>query len=172
MLFVDFDKLKIIKEYTFDTQEWDVQIPDLSLRTIQTHGLKWCSEAFAATRDSNELPIHYVINIDTPATLDAEEFLCLTSSFIAYFFKGFCLDKGRKREHRLGVPKPLCAVNCNHFVLKQPINSLTIRDKMNLTIKCQDFTFMLVDTKEVEDTNEFIHDIDELEGDPEDVIKA
>lgn len=165
MLFVDLDKLKIVKDYRPETFEYDIEFKDWSLLSLQTNAAEKVSHIFDG-RDGSQLSASYVFNVAAPDVEEPEEsFLTLVNILLATFFNYFCLDAGRKRERRLDVPAKLSNVNCSRALLKKAVNSLTVRDRFNITIKWNDLFFLLVDSKDInEEEIEFIHDIDELEN--------
>lgn len=167
MLFVDLEKLKIVKDYRPETLETELNIGNWSFKGMKAW-LEDCFQNFFNGRDLSQLSMNYVFTINAEPSEDEEEntdnFLTFVNLLLGVFFQYFCLDAGRKREHRLDVPAKLYGVNCSRVVLKKAVNSLTVRDRFNITINWGDLHFVLVDSKDFnEDEVEFIHGLDELE---------
>ena len=167
MLFVDLGKLKIVKDYRPETFETELKLDNWSFKGMKAR-LNECFDHFFNGRNDSQLSINYVFTLNAEPLADEEEnadnFLTFVNLLLGSFFQYFCLDEGRKREHRLDIPAKLYGVNCSRAMLKKAINSLTIRDRFNITINWGDLHFVLVDSKDFnEDEVEFVHNLDELE---------
>lgn len=159
MLFVDFEHLKIIKDFHFTTIEDEVEIAkDAALFEAQEAIQALCGRIVR----EDSLSVNYVIDIKTEKP-NEDFFLTMVNIINSVFFNQIITDKGWKREYRLDVPKKLKGLHCNMSLIKKACNTKTINSIFNLTIKCGDFIYYLCDEKDFKDNPEFVHDVEELE---------
>ena len=145
MLFVNLDKLKIDKEYNFQTFsidiDWDTNVAAAKLKTqVQ----KACANLFIT---KPAIAANYVINVQT-SNITEEDFIGIVNLCTFAFFESFVLTGGRPRERRLDVPEKLQCAHISAGLLKRAVNTITVTDVFNLEIKCGDFSYIMVDTKE------------------------
>ena len=145
MLFVDLNKLKIIKKFNFLNYECHIKLnkEDTMLKnkaTIKEACTKICEEkpAIAAC---------YRIELDVNDVTE-EEFIGLVNLTTAVFFECFVKTGGRPREHRLDIPEKLTCAHISAGLLKRAVNAQTVTDIFNLVIDCGDFHYIMLDTKE------------------------
>ena len=145
MLFIDLNKLKIIKKFNFLNYECHIKLnkEDSMLKnkaTIKEACTKLCEEkpAIAAC---------YRIELDVNDVTE-EEFIGLVNLTTAVFFECFVKTGSRPRERRLDVPEKLTCAHISAGLLKRAVNTQTVTDIFNLVIDCGDFHYIMLDTKE------------------------
>lgn len=160
MYFIDFEHLKVVKDFHYTTIERELNITeDSSLLEMQDQILHFVKEII----DLNPLAVNYVIDV-TEQNPSADFMLTITNIITAIFFNNIITDKGWKREYRLDVPEKLKGLHTSMSSIKKAVNRETINHVFNLTIKCGDFIYYLCDEKDFKDENiEFLHSTDELE---------
>lgn len=158
MLFIDFEHLKIIKDFHFTTIEKELDIENLSILEIKDK----TEEFFKDFIKEDPLTVSYVIDIKTSEPTP-EFVLSMVNIINSVFFNKMITEKGWKREYRLDVPKKLKGLHANMSLIKKACNLKTINNVFNLTIKCGDFIYYLCDDKDFKDNPEFVHSIEELE---------
>lgn len=159
MLFVDFEHLKIIKDFHFTTIEDEIQISkDAAVFEAQRDARALCGRIVR----KDGLNVSYVINIKTDEP-NEDFFLTMVNIVNAEFFKAMTTEDGWKREYRLDVPEKLRGLHINMSLIKKACNFKTVNNVFNLTIKCGDFVYYLCDEKNFKDNPEFIHSVEELE---------
>ena len=134
MRFIDLDKLKIVKSYSFKTQETEI---DLTHAATIFEMKEKVRQSFNYFIEPSAIENHYVVNIKcgNPTDEDADAvFLTIVNVVSAIFFDMMCTTKGRPRERRLDVPENLKVLKTNMSLLKRAVNSQTHVDIFNLTI--------------------------------------
>lgn len=165
MLFVDFNELKIIKEFNYNTEEYTLACsPDASVLTLSTQ----INALLQSVVKHEPIAVHYIIHFDDTTTATEEEdeemFLTIVNTTLAGFFRLMTTTEPRKRDYRLDVAEKLKGVHASYSLLKRAINNHTVNDVFNLTITYKNLIFYLCDEKDFKDNKEFIHTIDELEN--------
>lgn len=170
MYFLDLEDLKIIKSYKY--QSYGVagkcDLIHSNFQELNDFFKNQTAILFNGTDNAVETCYCYSINQpleDNSVATDEEMegFLTAVNIILINFFNYITLDKGRKREHRLGIPDCLSAVKMSYSLLKKAINQQTKINKFNIVVTYKDLTFTLCDNKDIE-KKEFIHDVEELEG--------
>ena len=149
MLFADLNKLKIVKNYSYETETREIvglNVDD-GLRRIKNI----CDAAIADLKPSR-LPVCYRFVVDAAASdLDASEhemfFETVLNVLLSSFFGKFCLSNGRPREYRLSVPEGLDAAKIEVSLMKKAINHLTCTDIFNIIVEYKDMIYIMCDTK-------------------------
>ena len=161
MRFADFDKLKIIKSYSFKTNEIVIDLRDAA--TI--FDIKESSRQMLKKLVTEESGIEnfYNINLVCKPFASAQDnddyFLTAVNIISAIFFDIMCTTKGRKREHRLDAPEKLKVLKTTMSSVKRATNSQTLVDKFNLRL-CwrisadEEFVFELVPQEDGESQDE------------------
>lgn len=150
MLFIDLNKMKIIKDYQFKlvSREVDFDFENQPLRNKTETIVNLCQEMIQPSSLSVSYEIH-ILGEGTANELEIDDFLSVVNMISMVFFANMIEDKGRKREHRLDVPQKLLAVKTSRLTLKKAINQKTINDVFNLTIYYKDLIYKLCDEKEL-----------------------
>lgn len=150
MLFLDLNKLKIIKDYNYETRAGEIVVNIDEPLMAQSEPLVRYFQNFIQPCGISVL---YDITIDadeTPATEDeAEDFVSVTNFLVGIFFANMIKEEGRKREHRFDVPQKLLAAKINRSTLKKAVNQQTINNVFNLIIRYKDLTYILCDEKDI-----------------------
>lgn len=138
MKFVNLNKLKIDKNYQYQTYSYNVHLnPQDSIFELKTKIREIITtESFFI---ESSLPINYEFIIHTSGSIEltdqADSFFITTVNIIsAIFFECFCINKGRPRERRLDVPDTLKLLAGNMSLIKRAINSQTKNDLFNITV--------------------------------------
>ena len=159
MLFIDFEHLKIIKDFHFTTFEDETEIAkDAAVLEAQKAIRALCGRIVR----KDGLNVNYIINIKTEEP-NEDFFLTMVNIVNAEFFRAMTTEEGWKREYRLDVPEKLKGLHANMSLIKKACNLKTVNSVFNLTIKCGDFIYYLCDEKNFKDNPEFVHDVEELE---------
>ena len=159
MLFVDFEHLKIIKDFHFTTIEDELNISEgFSLLEAQKVINAFCGRIVR----KDGLSVNYVVDI-LEQNPSADFMLTMVNIINAEFFKAIVTSEGWKREYRLDVPEKLKGLHANMSLIKKACNNKTINPIFNLTIKCGEFVYCLCDEKDFKDDPDFIHSVEELE---------
>lgn len=145
MLFIDLNKLKIIKKFNFLNYECRIKLnkEDSMLKNkaiVKEACTKLCEEKSA-------IAACYRIELDVNDVTE-EEFIGLVNLTTAVFFECFVKTGGRPRERRLDIPEKLTCAHISAGLLKRAVNTQTITDIFNLVIDCGDFHYIMLDTKE------------------------
>lgn len=152
MLFVDLNKMKIIKDFNYETRTNMIVLDINQPLMAQSEPLV---KTFQSLIKPCGISVLYDITIDadeTPATDDeAEDFVSVTNFLVGIFFANMIKDDGRKREHRFDVPEKLQAAKVNRSIMKKAVNQQTINNVFNLIIRYKDLTYILCDEKEIKD---------------------
>ena len=149
MLFVDLDKIKIVKEYHFETAATTIDFDIDASLMAQSEGLV---DTFQKLIHPCRQPILYEVYIRSEGQATDEEidsFLSAVNVITMVFFANMTKDGGRKREHRLDVPPRLMPVKVGRLTLKKAINQQTVNDVFNLTIHYKDLIYCLCDEKDM-----------------------
>lgn len=146
MYFINLKDIKIEKQYNYQTYgttlNWDSTIPAAKMLLDATDA---CTKLFA---EKPSIAASYEFTL-SPID-DAEVFESVVNIVLGAFFKAFCNDKGRPREHRLDVPTKLAAAHTSITNMKRAVNHQTVADIFNIVIKSGEYTYYLVDSKEYE----------------------
>lgn len=145
MLFIDLNKLKVIKKFNFLNYECRIKLnkEDSMLKNkaiIKESCTKLCEEKHA-------IAACYRIELDVN-DITEEEFIGLVNLTTAVFFECFVKTGGRPRERRLDIPEKLTCAHISAGLLKRAVNTQTVTDVFNLVIDCGDFHYIMLDTKE------------------------
>ena len=145
MLFIDLNKLKIIKKFNFLNYECRIKLnkEDSMLKNkaiIKESCTKLCEEKSA-------IAACYRIELDVN-DITEEEFIGLVNLTTAVFFECFVKTGGRPRERRVDIPEKLTCAHISAGLLKRAVNTQTVADIFNLVIDCGDFHYIMLDTKE------------------------
>ena len=136
MLFIDLNKLKIIKDYNYETRAGEIVVNIDEPLMAQSEPLVRYFQNFIQPCGISVLYDITIAANETPATEDeAEDFVSVTNFLVGIFFANMIKEDGRKREHRL----------------KKAINQQTINNVFNLTIRYKDLVYILCDEKEIKD---------------------
>ena len=134
MQFVDLDKIKIKKSYSFKTNELEIDLNN----TITIFDIKErVRQSFNYFIEESGIENYYQINIDKTDLQDDDlegYFITVVNIISAIFFDMMCTTKGRPRERRLDVPEHLKVLKTNLSLLKRAINAKTLVDSFNLCI--------------------------------------
>ena len=153
MLFVDLDKLKIIKTYNYQTFTTLVNDIDMQHGTIKSikDAVQIATQEWWETQPALEAAYTIIIDGEGEASEEeAENFLVVVNTIVAQFFQDFIkMGVGRPRERRLDVPEKIKPLKMNLSTLKRAVNFKTHTDQFNLIIKYKDLVYMLVDEKEM-----------------------
>ena len=147
MLFIDLKKLKIVKEFNYQTFETEMQfgINDAAAK-IKAEAKKIAAQLLT---QHASVAAKYVINVYTDITPLAEDVVSYVNIITAAFFEEFVLTGGRPRERRLDIPQEFQCVHISAGLLKRAINTKTVTDIFNLEINVNNvFHYTLVDKKE------------------------
>jgi len=150
MLFIDLNKLKIIKDYHYQTQAGELLININAPLLAQSDKIK---EYIHNLIVPCGVPVLYdiTINADNSAATDdeADAFISVTNFLMGLFFSNMTKDEGRKREHRFGIPDKLQSIKINHSTLKKAINQQTVNDIFNIIIRYKDLVYIMCDEKQI-----------------------
>ena len=136
MRFADFNKLKIVKSYTFKTNETVIDLREAA--TI--FDIKECARQVLKKLITEESGIENFYRITlvckpfATAVDNDDYFLTAVNIISAIFFDIMCTNKGRGREHRLDAPEKLKKLKTTMSLVKRATNSQTLVDKFNLRI--------------------------------------
>ena len=152
MLFLDLNKLKIIKDYNYETHAGEVIVNIDEPLMAQSEPLVKYFQNFIQPCGISVLYDITIAADETSATEDeAEDFVSVTNFLVGIFFANMIKEDGRKREHRFDVPEKLQPAKVSRSTLKKAINQQTINDVFNLTIRYKDLVYILCDEKEIKD---------------------
>lgn len=144
MYFIDLNKLKIEKDYHYQTYSIRVELnPDMSAATILASLKEQLINLFA---EKPALAVVYQIEMAVSEEIDVETFLSLVNLTNTAFFSLFITNEGRKRERRLDVPDNLKLAHVNLGPLKKAINAATVTDRFNVEINCGELSYLMADT--------------------------
>lgn len=150
MLFLDLNKLKIIKEYNYRTQAGELQLNIEAPLMAQSAKVNEFMQNIIAPCGISVLYDITISASDGIATEnEANSFISVTNFILGIFFKYMTKDNGRQREHRFDVPKKLLAAKINRATLKKAVNQQTINDTFNLIIRYKDLVYILCDEKDI-----------------------
>lgn len=154
MLFIDLNKMKIVKDYQYKivSREIDFDFEDQPLKKKTETIIDLCEEMIQPSPLSISYEIHLAGEGVTTES-EADDFLSVVNMISMVFFANMITDEGRKREHRLDVPQKLLAVKTSRLTLKKAINQKTVNDVFNLTIYYKDLIYKLCDEKELPNDN-------------------
>ena len=147
MLFIDLKKLKIVKEFNYQTFETEMKfgINDAAAK-IKAEAKKIAAQLLT---QHASVAAKYVINVYTDITPLAEDVVSYVNIITAAFFEKFVLIGGRPRERRLDIPQEFQCAHISAGLLKRAINTKTVTDIFNLEINVNNvFHYTLVDKKE------------------------
>lgn len=147
MLFIDLEKLKIVKELRYQTFETEMSfgVNDAAAK-IKAEAKKVAARLLA---QHASVAAKYVINVRTDKVPFAEDIISYVNIITAAFFEEFVLTGGRPRERRLDIPQELQCAHISAGLLKRAVNTKTVTDVFNLEINVNDtFHYTLVDKKE------------------------
>lgn len=145
MYFINLDKLKIEKDYKFQTFT-------IELENINTEDSVWINkqkikeECNKLLLNKPAISVNYNFIINNKDIND-ENFISLTNLIVSCFFECIITANGRPRERRLDVPKKLQNAHASQGLLKRAVNFQTTIDNFNLTIDCDDFHYILISDK-------------------------
>lgn len=152
MLFLDLNKLKIIKDYHYQTQAGELNLNIEAPLMAQSDDVVSFIQRIIVPCG---VPVFYDITISSDNSIatddEAESFASVTNFLVGIFFANMIRPDGRKREHRFDVPEKLQLAKVNRSTLKKAINQQTINDVFNLTIRYKDLVYILCDEKENKD---------------------
>lgn len=166
MLFADLDKLKIIKQYNYQTQTQILGDGSLLQGTIGqiANAAKIASQSMLDTSPALECVYTFIIKGDGIASdEEVADFLTAVNIVVGQFFNCLTLNEKRKRDYRLDVPDKLKALKINYGTLKKAVNNKTVADKFNVIIEYKDLKYILVDEKTVEPTEAATKEIEQEE---------
>lgn len=147
MLFIDLEKLKIVKEFNYKTFEIEMKfgINDAAAK-IKAEAKKIAAQLLT---QHVSVAAKYVINVYTNTVPFAEDVVSYVNIITAAFFEEFVLTGGRPRERRLDIPQEFQCAHISAGLLKRAINTKTVTDVFNLEINVNNlFHYTLVDKKE------------------------
>ena len=152
MLFVDLDKLKIIKDFHYETIARELQFDINGPLMAQSDDVV---DFFVDAINPCGIPVLYDITISSDYTIATDDevysFISVANFLVGIFFANMIKEDGRKREHRFDVPEKLLPTKVNRSTMKKAVNQLTINDVFNLIIRYKDLTYTLCDEKEVKE---------------------
>ena len=145
MFFINLDKLEIIanNNCSIVSEKVAIDIND-SATVIASKARDICDKLL--NKNKWNKPVVFNIIIDSKQ-MEKEEFVTIVNVFNAVFFEKIIVHKGRKRERRLDIPKSFFPVHISVGLLKKAINYQTKVDKFNLTIRCNDLCYYMIDEK-------------------------
>lgn len=147
MLFIDLEKLKIVKEFNYQTFETEMNlgVNDAAAK-IKVEAKKVAAKLLT---QHASVAAKYVINVHTDEDPSEEDIISYVNIITAAFFEEFVLTGGRPRERRLDIPQDFQCAHISAGLLKRAINTKTITDVFNLEINVNNlFHYTLVDKKE------------------------
>lgn len=143
MLFIDLDKIQIVKEKNFNILDinltnlnWQESIFDLAdqLKVIVKESIKDI-DFTTATR------FNFIIaDSDNPIT-QTTDFESITNVILTVFCGAIAQNKGRTREHRLDMPWQFADVNIKRSLIKKLVNYKTLVNKFNIVIRSTNFFY-------------------------------
>lgn len=150
MLFLDLNKLKIIKDYHYQTQAGVLLLNiEAPLMAQSAKVIEFMQKIIVPCG----VPVLYDITINASegiATEDeADSFISVTNFLISIFFSNMIKPDGRRREHRFDVPQKLLAAKVNRSTLKKAVNQQTINDTFNIIFRYKDLIYILCDEKDI-----------------------
>lgn len=150
MLFLDLNKLKIIKDYHYRTQAGALLLNiEAPLMAQSAKVIEFMQKIIVPCG----VPVLYDITISASegiATEDeADSFISVTNFLISIFFSNMIKPDGRRREHRFDVPQKLLAAKVNRSTLKKAVNQQTINDTFNIIFRYKDLIYILCDEKDI-----------------------
>ena len=152
MLFIDLEKLKIIKDFHYETIARELQFDINAPLMAQSDSVV---DFFVEAIKPCGISVLYDITIASDDTLATEEeahsFISVVNFLVGIFFANMIKENGRKREHRFDVPEKLIPAKVNRSTMKKAVNQQTINDVFNLIIRYKDLTYTLCDEKEVKE---------------------
>ena len=145
MLFIDLDKIQIVKEKNFNIL--DINLKDLNwqesifniadqIKTIVKESIKDI-DFTTATR------FNFIIadgEADSPITQTAD-FESITNVILTVFCDAIAQNEGRPREHRLDMPWQFADVNIKRSLIKKLVNYKTLINKFNIVIRSTNFFY-------------------------------
>lgn len=165
MLFVDFNNLKIIKDFNYHTEEYSLMYNAGGSLTETSQQIKTLLERVIK---HEALATYYIIHFEDDVEWNEEEtennFIGVVNTTLMNFFKIMTDPQKRQREYRLDVPDKLKGLHMSYSLLKKAINQNNINDIFNITITYKDLVYILCDEKDFKDEKIFIHTVDELES--------
>lgn len=144
MLFINLDKMKPIKEYHYQTFEYDITID--AAKSLQE--MKQDIEAALAHIFDEKPAIAALYHININSEASEEQFISIINLIFVVFFNLLINNEGRKRERRLDIPAALTTVHTSASLLKRAINAQTKVDLFNVEISCGDMHYIMIDSKE------------------------
>lgn len=144
MLFIDLSKLRVVKDYRFQTYETGLSLESTAAAKMLAQLREVCRTLCAETP---AIAASYVINIDMP-NIDEVTFITIVNLATIAFFDAQVQNGGRARERRLDIPESLHGVHVSAAQLKRAINAPTKADVFNLIVNCGDLHYIMADTKE------------------------
>ena len=145
MFFIDLDKLEIVESNDCSIVSEKIEInTDDATTIIASKAREICDKLL--NKNKWNKPVIFNVILDS-AKMNQEDFVSTVNIFNAVFFEKIVIHKGRKRERRLDVPKNLFSIHISAGLLKKAINNQTKVDKFNLTIRCNDLCYYMIDEK-------------------------
>ena len=143
MLFIDLDKIQIVKEKNFNIL--DINLKDLNwqdsifnladqIGVIVKDSIKDL-DCSTATRFN-----FIIVDQDDPVTQTAD-FESITNVILTVFCSAIACNEGRPREHRLDIPWQFTDVNIKRSLIKKLVNHKTILDKFNIAVHSTNFFY-------------------------------
>lgn len=149
MLFIDLNKLKIIKDFHFHIASAELDFDVDKSVVAQSDSL---IDTFKTLIVPSPVAISYDLTIRGEGVAtdeEAEDFLSAVNVISVIFFANMITEDGRQREHRLDVPEKLLPVKISKSIMKKAVNQKTINDVFNLTIRYKDLIYILCDEKTI-----------------------
>ena len=147
MLFIDLKKLKIVKDFHYNTVEREIKFNLDESVVAQSDAL---IGIFQEMIKPSPLAVSYIVDIQGEGLASDDEayyFITAVNAICSIFFANMIKEDGRKREHRFDVPENLQIIKTSRSIMKKAINQQTINDVFNLTIKYKDLIYILCDEK-------------------------
>ena len=145
MFFIDLDKLEIIENNNCSIVSEKIEIDtDDATTVIASKARDICDKLL--NKNKWNKPVTFNVIIDSEP-MEKEEFVTIVNVINAVFFEKIIVHKGRKRERRLDIPANLSSIHISVGLLKKAINYQTKVDKFNLTIRCNDLSYYMIDEK-------------------------
>lgn len=143
MYFVDFEKLKIKKEYNPKTYSCSVKINEKSFKVINDI-LNRTINSLATTVES-DYPSLFAFYIETADEENHEDLLTYANIIVPSLLRALETGKGYKRERRLGVPENLKALNTTYSTLKRACNHEIKPHCLNIVLYMGDYRYLFCD---------------------------
>lgn len=144
MYFINLDKLKIEKDYKFQT--FTIELENINIEdSVWINKQKIKEECNKLLLNKPAIAVNYNFTIDKD--INEESFIGLTNLIVSCFFECIITANGRHRERRLDVPEKLQCAHASQGLLKRAVNFQTTIDNFNLTIDCGDFHYILISDK-------------------------